>query len=278
MAVNRLDLLDEGRIEDVFDLCWRCLPDPPSRDELAASLYSPEQQVVVRGAPGVGVVATVLEGAQGYVRLLGVDPAARRQGNGTALLAAAEADLSARGATSVQVGADPPFYLYPGVETSHTAMLCLLERHRYERGEANFNMGVDLDAIPADPGGHELAGPAERTEVEAWMHRHWPNWAPEALRALERSTLVVSRDGDGIAGFCAFDVNRAAVLGPTAVRGELWGKGIGRPLIIGALHHIRARGHRHAEVAWVGPIRPYARVGASVSRVFFVYRRTLGPA
>jgi predicted N-acetyltransferase YhbS len=278
MAVTALELLDAHRLEDVFELCRRCLPDPPSRDELSASLYSPDQPVVVRGRPGVGIVATVSAGAQGYIRLLGVDPAERGRGHGGALLRAAEAELSALGATRVQVGADPPYYLYPGVETSQTAMLCLLERHRYERAESNFNMGVDLDNLPPDPGGHELAGPPHRAEVAAWMHQHWPNWEPEALRALERSNLVIGRDSSGIAGFCAYDVNRAGVLGPTAVRGDLWGQGVGRPLIIGALHHIRARGHRRAEVVWVGPIRPYARVGAHVSRVFFVYRRTLGTA
>lgn len=273
--MTRWELLDDRRLDDVFDLCRRCLPEPPSRDELSASLFSPDQPVTVRGAPGIGIVATTCTGAQGYIRLLGVDPDVRRRGHGTALLHSAEADLAALGATSVQVGADPPYYLYPGVETTHTAMLCLLERHRYERGESNFNMRVDLRTLPPDPGGHALAGSHEHAEVVAWMLRHWPNWEPEARRALERSTLVVSRDGDGIAGFCAFDVNRAAVLGPTAVRGDLWGQGAGRPLIIGALHHIRARGHRHAEVAWVGPIRPYARVGGQVSRVFFVFRRTL---
>jgi len=278
MAVTDLDLLDARRLDDVVELCRRCLPEPPSRDELAASLYSPEQRVTVRGAPGVGIVATVGEGAQGYIRLLGVDPAVRRRGHGTALLRAAEADLSALGTTSVQVGADPPFYLYPGVESSHLAMLCLLERHGYGRSETTFNMSVDLDALPPDPGGHQLAGPDRRAEVVPWMQRHWPNWEAEAVRALERSTLVVSHDDGGMAGFCAFDVNRTGLLGPTAVRGDLWGHGVGRPIIIGALHHMRAKGHRLAEVAWVGPIRPYARVGAQVSRVFFVYRRTLGAA
>ncbi len=278
MAVTRLELLDAGRLEDVADLCRRCLPEPPSLDELSASLYSAQQAVTVRGHPGVGIVATVCEGTQGYIRFLGVEPSARRRGHGTQLLRAAEADLAGRGAIRVQVGADPPFYLYPGVETNQTAMLCFLERHRYERGESNFNMGVDLEEIPEDPGGHHLARPDEHVEVAAWMGRHWPNWEAEAVRALERSALVISRDDGGIAGFCAFDVNRSGVLGPTAVRGDLWGHGVGRPLIIGALHHLRARGHRRAEVAWVGPIRPYAGIGAQVSRVFFVYRRKLGPA
>ena len=275
--MTRLELLDVGRFDEVYDLCHHCLPEPPTKDELRASLYSLEQPVTVLGRPGIGIVATVHEGAQGYIRLLGVEPSERGRGHGSALLGAAEEELRAHGATSVQVGADPPFYLYPGVETTRTAMLGLLERHRYERGESNFNMGVDLDALPPDPGGHERATPAARDEVATWMRAHWPNWEAEAMRALERSTLVISRDDVGIVGFCAYDVNRSGVLGPTAVRGELWGRGVGRPLIIGAFHHIRRTGRRRAEVAWVGPIRPYARVGAQVSRVFFVYRRKLAP-
>jgi predicted N-acetyltransferase YhbS len=270
-----LELLDAGRLEDVFDLCRRCLPEPPSKDELSASLYSPEETVMVRGDPDVGIVATVCSGAQGYVRLLGVEPSVRGQGHGSALLRSAEEDLSERGATSVQIGADPPYYLYPGVETTQTAMLGLLERHRYHRGESNFNMAVDLGTLPPDPGGHEVAGPGEGTAISAWMREHWPNWEAEVMRALERSTLLISRDENGMAGFCAYDVNRAGVLGPTAVRGDLWGQGVGRPLIVGSLHRMRATGRRQAEISWVGPIRPYARVGAHVSRMFFVYRRTL---
>ena len=272
----RLELLDASRVGDAFDLCHRCLPDPPTKMELASSLYSPEQFATVRGDPAVGIVATVCSGAQGYVRLLGIDPTARGRGYGTALLQAAESDLSEQGATSVQVGADPPYYLYPGVETTQTAMLCLLERHRYQRGESNFNMRVDLNALPPDPGGLEVAEPGERAEVTMWMRQHWPNWEAEALRALDRSTLVISRDADGIAGFCAYDVNRSGLVGPVAVRGDLWGRGVGRPLLIATLHRLRAMGRRDAEIAWVGPIRPYAHVGAYVSRVFFVYRRALG--
>ena len=275
--MTRLELLDAGRLDDVFDLCRRCLPEPPSKDELSASLYSPEEPVIVRGDPDVGIVATVCSGAQGYVRLLGVDRSVRGQGHGSALLRSAEEDLSEGGATSVQIGADPPYYLYPGVETTQTAMLGLLERHRYNRGESNFNMAVDLSTLPPDPGGHEVAGPGEGAAISAWMREHWPNWEAEVMRALERSTLLISRDENGMAGFCAYDVNRAGVLGPTAVRGDLWGQGVGRPLIVSSLHRMRATGRRQAEISWVGPIRPYERVGAHVSRVFFGYRRTLTP-
>jgi GNAT superfamily N-acetyltransferase len=273
--MSLLDVLDADRIDDVAEVCGRCLEDAPSKSELVASLFSAQQAVVVRGDPELGIVASACVGEQGYIRLIGVVPAARRAGHGSSLLAAAERDLAERGATSVQVGADPPFYLYPGVETTRTAMLCFLENHHYERRESNFNMDIDLDALAHDPGGHEVATAAMGPEIASWMRTHWDNWTDEVLRALENETLLVSRDAHGIAAFCAYDVNRAGQLGPVAVRGDLWGRGAGRPVLLGALHRMRASGHRHIEVAWVGPIRPYAAVGGRIGRVFFVYRRAL---
>jgi hypothetical protein len=38
---------------------------------------------------------------------------------------------------------------------------------------------------------------------------------------------------------------------------------------------MKADGQTRMEVSWVGPIVPYARVGGTVSRVFFVYRKKL---
>ena len=271
-----LDQLDAGAIPAIAELCRRGLTDPPSADELAGALFAPDQPAMVRGDPAVGVVATVRDAAgAGFVRLLVVDPAARANGHGRALLEAAETDIARSGARSVTVGADPPYYLFPGVLSTETAMLCLLERCRYRRADTNFNMVVDLRTVPADPGGTTTAGPADRDEVAAWMEKNWANWTPEVLRALDRGTLLISRDDEGIAGFCAYNVNRHGLLGPVGVRLGLIGRGAGAPLLIGALHRMRADGADHIEVAWVGPIVPYARVGGVISRVFFVYRKQL---
>jgi GNAT superfamily N-acetyltransferase len=268
-----LDRLDVSDLPAIAELCRRGLPDPPAADELEGALFAPDQPATIRGRPDAGVVATVDGEGGGYLRLLVVDPSARGRGHGHALLEAAEADLA--GKKSVTVGADAPYFLFPGVETSQTAMLSLLERHHYTRAEANFNMAVDLDALRQDPGGTELAAASDRPEVAAWMDSHWSNWAAEALRALDKGTLVLSRGDEGITGFCAYDVNRRGLLGPVAVRPDLIGKGVGEALVLGALHRMRSAGRRRAEVVWVGPIVPYARVGGTVSRVFFVYRKKL---
>ncbi|MSO79242.1 MAG: N-acetyltransferase [Acidimicrobiia bacterium] len=228
----------------------------------------------MRGDPDVGVVASVPGDGLGYVRLLVVDPARRRSGHGNELLTAAEHDLASSGA--VQIGADPPYYLWPGAPATDVALLALLERHKYRRVDANFHMKIDLRDIPDDPGGHEVASSGMRDEMEAWTDANYANWTAEVLRSLDRGTLLVARGPDGIRGFCAYDVNRRGLLGPVAARLDLIGKGVGMPLLIGALHAMRNAGQEHMEVSWVGPVVPYARVGATVSRVFFVYRKDLG--
>jgi len=271
--VTTLDRLGPDDVGAIAALCQRSLADAPAADEVAGALFPPDQPTNVRGDPDVGVVASVEAEGQGYVRLLVVDPAHRGQGHGHSLLEAAEADVA--GMPSVTVGADTPYFLFPGVETTELGMLVLLERHHYDRVEANFNMAVDLNSLPPDRGGYTIATADERDEVDDWMTTHWANWRLEVLRALDKGSLLLARDDLGISAFCAYNVNRRGLLGPVASRFELIGKGVAAPLIVGALHQMRAAGHEKAEVVWVGPIVPYARVGARVSRVFFVYRRPL---
>ncbi len=259
-------------------LCARTMLHPPAVDEIQRCLFAPDQPTIVRGDPAVGIVAAVPGEGGGSVRLLVVDPAHQRRGHGRRLLETAEADLRVAAAdTTITIGADPPYHLQPGVETTQLAMHCLLERCRYTRGEANFNMDVDLDALPPEPAGPRRATPADRPQLEAFLTTHWPWWTIEGLRAADRGTALIDTDADGITGVCAWDVNRRGEVGPVAVRPDLMGKGAGAPLLDAALHQIRRRGRRRVEVSWVGPIRPYARVGATIGRVFYVYRKTLRP-
>jgi mycothiol synthase len=264
-------VLGPEAIDAVVALCNRSLPGRLTRDELDGALFAPDQPAVLRGDPDIGVVATVPGEPDGFIRLLVVDPAHRGRGHGHTLITAAEADLA--NSSVITVGADAPYYLFPGVETSEIGMLALLEARRYQREEANFNMEVDRDSLPVDPGATVLATARDRDEVAQWMDRHWANWKPEVLKALDHGTLLLAHDDDGITGFCAWNVNRAALLGPIASRPDLIGKGVGRPLLLGALHRMVAAGPGRIEISWVGPIKPYAAIGCRVSRVFFVYRK-----
>jgi len=122
-----------------------------------------------------------------------------------------------------------------------------------------------------------MASAEDRGEIDHWMARHWPNWRLEVLRALDKGNLVLERGGEqgdrDLVAFCAFEVNRAGFLGPVAVRPDLIGHRRGRGVLLGALNELRRRGREQVDVAWVGPVVPYASVGGSVSNVYFVYRR-----
>ncbi|MEO6467658.1 MAG: GNAT family N-acetyltransferase [Acidimicrobiia bacterium] len=272
-----MDLLTIGAdaIEEIATLAGRSLLDPPTLDELRRSLTAPDQPAVLRGDPAVGVVATVTAGPAGFVRFLAVDPSRRGQGVGRALLAVAESDLRAAGATSMTVGADAPYYLWPGIDARELAAICLVERLHYSRVDVHLNMNVDLAAIPSDPGGWRTAVSADRDAVADWATKHWSFWCAEMLRACDQDGLVLAEDADGITSLCAYDVNRAGFVGPVAVRPDRLGRGDGYAPLLGALHRLRAGGRTHAEIAWVSPVVPYARVGATMGRTFLVYRNEL---
>jgi len=251
-------------------LCERSLADPPSAAELDGALYARDQPAVVLGDPATGVVATVECDDGAHIRLLAVDPSARGRGLGHALVQAAEDWAAAAGHRTLVTGADPPYFLWPGVPSAETALVCLFERRHYSRSDTNFNMEVDLRALPDDPGGHRLAGTRDAAELDEWMAAHWSNWRLEVLRALDKGNLVIAREGGAsgpLTAFCAFEVNRRGVLGPVAVRPDLMGRGAGKGVLLGALHELRRRGARRVAVV------PYAAVGGRVSDMFFVYRK-----
>ena len=197
----------------------------------------------------------------GYIRLLLVDPAHRGKGHGHTLLAAAQGRPRREQRRSPSAPTRPTTSS-PASRRRRSRSLCLLEKHRYTREEANFNMEVDLARIPPDPGGTTLATAAERDEVADWMARALGALAaPRCCARSTRARCSSHATTAGITGFCAWNVNRDGLLGPIASRPDLVGKSIGRPLLLGALHRMRAAGAATIEVAWVGPIRPYARSG-----------------
>ena len=163
---------DRSDLQAIIRLCQRAIVAPPSAKELEDALFAGEQPATVFAIPERGVAAVVECDDGPHLRLLAVDPSARGQGLGHALLQAAEDWARGEGHEILITGADPPYFLWPGVPSAETALHCLLERRHYARAETNFNMHVDLSSIPDDPGGYSLATAFDREEVDAFASDH----------------------------------------------------------------------------------------------------------
>jgi GNAT superfamily N-acetyltransferase len=105
----------------------------------------------------------------------------------------------------------------------------------------------------------------ERPRVDAWINEHFGDWAAEVdvtFARLPVSCFLALRR-DEILGFACYDGICRNFFGPTAVLEAERGRGIGRALLLAALHAQRAQGYAYSIIGGVGPAEFYAKaVGA----------------
>lgn len=248
-----------------------------------------------------GVVVAFAQGAMGqleknrtsgYVRLMVVDRAWRRQGTGSELLREMEQRLQRKGATVVSVFDCPHNYYMPGVDFRYTEAYCFLQKHGYEMFRENHNLVCDLDpdAWPELDGqasgmarhGIEVrrATPADRDAINVFLDENWPGWKFEVHGALDNdpATLYIGLMDGQVVAFSGYQGNNRALpwFGPMGTSPLLRGKGVGGILFRLCLRDMARQGWNYSVIPWVGPVRFYARYsGARFDRCFWAYRKEL---
>ena len=95
-----------------------------------------------------------------------------------------------------------------------------------------------------------LTGPNARGEAECCFSR----MAPTMFVAVREKELL---------GYACYDATAPDFFGPTQVKDEEQGKGIGKALLIASLHALRAEGYGYAIIGGIGPQKFYEKtVGA----------------
>ena len=281
-----LERWDESRAAELTSLCDATLPgENLTEDELRAALWDgggsdPDAICVVLATPdGSAAAAGIVHGPAdrrvGFVQLVAVRPAARRQGLATTLVAALRAwAFEEQGASRLAVGGAAPFYLWPGVDVQATAALCLFESTGFRPWGCEVNMSYSTRHRAPVPARVDLRRALEEDDVAAglaFVGRHWPNWVDEARRAVEHGSchLAFAAEDGACVGFGCHSVNRLGWLGPMGTDPDRRHGGLGNALLSAIATDLMAAGLASVEVAWVGPVGFYANAAdASVSRTF----------
>jgi GNAT superfamily N-acetyltransferase len=124
-----------------------------------------------------------------------------------------------------------------------------------------------LDALAA--GGITVRRPAasEQTAVVEWMRAHGsPGWADECAAAFARQPIAcfAAVEGAALCGVACYDAACLNFFGPELVAPDRRGRGIGRALLLSALHAMRANGYGYAIIGWASSADFYRRVVGAV--------------
>lgn len=120
------------------------------------------------------------------------------------------------------------------------------------------------------------AFPPEKHKVSEWVGRVFnPHWVSECEVAIAGdpskcliATMADPEDAEGkkqiMIGFACYDTTAKAFFGPTGVDPDVRGKGVGKALLLAALHELRNQGYAYGIIGSAGPTEFYAKtVGAT---------------
>jgi mycothiol synthase len=201
---------------EVLALWARALPDwPLTAQAFAERTRGTTQLVAVAGGAISGYVAAASAGERGQVTAILVDPAHRRRGVGSALLAEVRRTLAGRGVTTLSAASGAGAYLWPGVpDTRPEAWAFLRARGFVETGTSCDLLGDVLGfrtpewvRARVDPAVRlELADPGDAAEIVELQRRSFPYWVAGYERQVALpGTILVARLGGRIVGTCTVE-------------------------------------------------------------------------
>jgi len=127
---------------------------------------------------------------------------------------------------------------------------------------------LKLQPVPFVPGiTIRRALPFEMTLTRQFIISNFGvGWTDEVSVAFSSrpSTLFIALDHIGrICGFCAYECTAKAFLGPEGVSEQYRKRGIGKALLLSALHGLRELGYAYGIIGGVGPAEFYAKVAGA---------------
>jgi mycothiol synthase len=236
---------------------------------------------------------------RGYITLLAVDEAKRRNRVGTALLEQAVDYLRQRGCKTVLVSPYAPNYWTPGVDVAaYPEGLAFFEKHGFQTLYRPLAMDASLVGgwrLPDWLLEREATLSVEGIRSEVFHPRHipgltdflraefpgdWQRYIRETMLDITLGRrgpddLIIAYDNDGMIGFSQHEAER---FGPFGVAASQRGRGIGAVLLFRTLEIMRRKGLHNAWFLWTddgNAQRVYSGAGFRETRRFAVLKREI---
>src|SRR2546430_13132986 len=124
-----------------------------------------------------------------------------------------------------------------------------------------------LDQLPDEAVTIRRAQPFEITPVREFIEKNFSvAWADEISVGFTNKPVTVfiaTRDGRVI-GFAGYECTRKAFFGPTGVDESERGRGIGRALLLSALHGLRELDYVYGIIGAAGPVEFYQEIVGAI--------------
>jgi len=258
---------------------------------LGSELFRPElMPVAEEGGEPLGFLLGYEHEGKGWITALIVRADRQRQGIGTRLVQAVEAQFVRDGISHVTVGWCPLTFFTPGWDVRYTGAVAFMEKNRYRtERRCRVNLWVELTGQDFSTVAEEQrlreqgiiarrATSEDRDKVWELALTSSEGWAIESARSYDNDPLslfVAEKDGRLI-NFACYGTGGPMYFGPLLTLPEFRGQGIASVTTRMCMADMQRLGWQRIEINWAGPIGFYTRsVGATIGRIFWWWEKEL---
>lgn len=240
----------------------------------------------------------------GWIQVLLVDSAYRKQGIGSTLLDMAEHALKESAIKQIVIAQDPWHY-FPGVPKEYENTMKFLENRGYTNSTSVFDLYKEFNeeeeiSLPAKDGViFQLLDESDKEAFIDFMNTSFPGrWTYEAVKYFEKGNgreFVVLKKSGRIIGFCRINDSNSPFIaqnvywsnlfheelggiGPLGITESERKNGYGLAIVQAGIYFLRKRNIKHMVIDWTELTEFYGKLGFKIWKEYKRYKKVINAA
>jgi GNAT superfamily N-acetyltransferase len=226
-----------------------------------------------------------------FLKVCIIEKEKRRQGIGTEMLNELIQRVRNKnlGIKSIRYGDSIPNFWQPGVDKRHTDLYFFLKKNNFKEEGTRNNLIANVKKINREPNSilngywFERVQSKDYKRLNDFVMHEFPlgTWASEVKISLVNTpptTFIAKNQKNDIVGWASHSQFFPGSFGPTGVKKELRGSGIGTELLYWCIWDMKKSGIDKSTIMWVGgdTIKFYSKTtGAYIGETFAIMRKKI---